>query len=140
SNTASRGTTLRSSARATLRLTNTSGHPAAKFNVLRSKPPFAVNSRITVRMLSADFLDGLDSTAFQRLVTGTCAPSQAIQAITPDGTVDCVNALSQTWNLAGNTGTTQGTDFLGTTDAQPLIIKTNGKEALRVDSSGDVGI
>ena len=29
------------------------------------------------------------------------------------------------WRLAGNTATTPGTDFLGTTDAQDLVIKTN---------------
>ena len=140
SNSASHGTTLRSGAGTTLTLTNTAGRLAAKFIVLSSKPPFAVNSRVTVRNLSADFLDGLDSSAFQRLVTGNCAPASAIEQINPNGTVACVSALSQTWNLAGNAGTTPATDFLGTTDAQPLIVKTNGNEALRVTASGDVGI
>ena len=44
------------------------------------------------------------------------------------------------WQLSGNAGTTAGNDFLGTTDSQPLVIKTNNTEALRIDSAGNVGI
>ena len=44
------------------------------------------------------------------------------------------------WQLSGNTGTTAGNEFLGTTDSQPLVIKTNNSEALRVDTAGNVGI
>jgi hypothetical protein len=38
------------------------------------------------------------------------------------------------WDLTGNSGTNPATDFLGTTDNQPLVIRTNGAEALRIDS------
>jgi hypothetical protein len=34
--------------------------------------------------------------------------------------------LSTVWKLAGNAGTNPSTDFIGTTDAQKLVIKTNG--------------
>jgi hypothetical protein len=44
------------------------------------------------------------------------------------------------WTLTGNAGTSPGTNFLGTTDAQPLVVKTNNAEAMRVTSAGDVGI
>lgn len=44
------------------------------------------------------------------------------------------------WSLFGNAGTNPVTHFLGTTDNQPLIIKTNGAEAMRVDTTGNVGI
>jgi hypothetical protein len=44
------------------------------------------------------------------------------------------------WRLGGNTGTVPGTNFLGTTDGQPLVVKTNGVEAMRIDSAGRVGI
>ncbi|MBL4754947.1 MAG: tail fiber domain-containing protein [Flavobacteriales bacterium] len=44
------------------------------------------------------------------------------------------------WDLAGNAGTTVGTNFLGTTDAQDLAIYTNNKERMRVTSAGNVGI
>ena len=33
------------------------------------------------------------------------------------------------WETTGNSGTTPPTDFLGTTDSQPLVIKINNTEA-----------
>jgi hypothetical protein len=51
--------------------------------------------------LDADYLDGLDSSAF--------------------------------WKLGGNSGTTPGTDFLGTTDNQPLEFKVNNQRGLRLE-------
>jgi hypothetical protein len=44
------------------------------------------------------------------------------------------------WNLTGNPGTDPTVDFLGTTDAQPLVIRTNNTEAMRVTADGQVGI
>lgn len=43
------------------------------------------------------------------------------------------------WNLAGNAKNTAD-DFLGTSDSQPLVIKTAGSERLRVDTAGNVGV
>ena len=37
------------------------------------------------------------------------------------------------WRLLGNSGTTPGTNFIGTTDAQPLIFKVNGQPAGKID-------
>jgi hypothetical protein len=42
------------------------------------------------------------------------------------------------WELTGNAGTT-ATNFLGTSDSNPLVIKTNSSEAMRIDPSGNVG-
>jgi len=47
---------------------------------------------------------------------------------------------SSGWSLTGNAGTTAGTNFLGTTDAQDLAIKANNAEAIRVKTDGKVGI
>jgi hypothetical protein len=44
------------------------------------------------------------------------------------------------WKLAGNAGTTPGTDFIGTTDNKDLAFKTNGSNRMRIESTGDVGI
>ncbi|MEJ7683426.1 MAG: hypothetical protein WKG06_37325 [Segetibacter sp.] len=44
------------------------------------------------------------------------------------------------WELTGNSGTSPDIDFLGTTDNKSLVIKTDGKEALRIDPSGNVGL
>ena len=37
------------------------------------------------------------------------------------------------WNLTGDSGTTVGTNFIGTTDAQPLMFKVNGNKAGYID-------
>ena len=43
------------------------------------------------------------------------------------------------WNLTGNANTTPA-NFLGTTDSNPLIIKTAGSEQVRVDTAGNLGV
>jgi hypothetical protein len=40
---------------------------------------------------------------------------------------------SGAWSLSGNSGTTAGTDFLGTTDSVALEVKVNGARALRIE-------
>jgi hypothetical protein len=44
------------------------------------------------------------------------------------------------WALTGNSGTNPAVNFLGTTDAQPLVIRTNNTERMRVTATGNVGI
>ena len=44
------------------------------------------------------------------------------------------------WTLTGNAGTDPATNFLGTTDNEPLVIGTNGAERLRIDPVGNAGI
>ncbi|MDA9563738.1 tail fiber domain-containing protein [Flavobacteriales bacterium] len=44
------------------------------------------------------------------------------------------------WELDGNTGTTAGTDYVGTTDATDLVFKTTGIERMRIESGGEVAI
>ena len=39
------------------------------------------------------------------------------------------------WRTGGNDGTTAGTQFIGTTDAQDVVFKANGSERLRLKSS-----
>ena len=43
------------------------------------------------------------------------------------------------WELTGNAGTDPTKDFLGTTDGQPLVLKVNGVEHVRLDTGGNVG-
>ena len=44
------------------------------------------------------------------------------------------------WKTTGNAGTDPANDFVGTTDEQPLILRTNGGEALRINPDGRVGV
>ena len=83
---------------------NLSGGPGLQSIVTsNSVAPLKVNSSAKVQNLNADLLDGLDSTGLPY------------------------------WKLGGNTGTTPGTDFLGTTDNQALELKVNGQRGFRIE-------
>lgn len=59
-----------------------------------------------------------------------------------DGTqwVILTTGESSDWTILGNTGTTPGTNFIGTTDTQDFVIRTDNIERARVLSGGNVGI
>ena len=47
---------------------------------------------------------------------------------------------SNDWALTGNSGTTPGTHFIGSTDAVDFVTKTNNAEVMRATSAGLIGI
>jgi len=49
-------------------------------------------------------------------------------------------AQSTDWTILGNAGTNPATNFIGTTDAQDFVIRTNNTEKARITSGGDLGI
>jgi len=51
-----------------------------------------------------------------------------------------MDAQSNDWTLTGNMGTNPNTNFIGTTDPQDFVVRTNNTERVRVESGGDVGI
>ncbi|MFT3681955.1 MAG: hypothetical protein QM791_16900 [Ferruginibacter sp.] len=44
------------------------------------------------------------------------------------------------WTLTGNAGTNSSSSFIGTTDAQALVVRTNNTEKIRINTSGNMGI
>ena len=77
---------------------------------------------------------GSDATVQRRLVAPTCPAGQSLQSIGPDGTPTCVlDATGADWRLGGNAGTSPATNFLGTSDGQPLELKVNGARAFRLE-------
>jgi hypothetical protein len=44
------------------------------------------------------------------------------------------------WDLTGNAGTNPATNFIGTSDNQPMVVRTNNTEKMRVTAAGNVGI
>lgn len=52
----------------------------------------------------------------------------------PDDTIQTTAAAGSAaaWSLAGNTSTTPGTNFLGTTDNKAFVVKVNSLQALRI--------
>jgi len=51
-----------------------------------------------------------------------------------------ITSTNASWTTIGNAGTTGTTNFIGTTDANDFVIKTNNTERARVLSGGNVGI
>jgi hypothetical protein len=80
----------------------------------------------------------------------TPAPSayNDVVRINPDGTVTVIDSLGNhvltstlaAWLTTGNSGTSAGTNFIGTTDPQDLVVKTNNNEVMRVSQGLNVGI
>jgi hypothetical protein len=52
----------------------------------------------------------------------------------------CATPIPKNWRIKGNCGTTAGTHFIGTTDNQALVFKTNQLEQMRIGTNGNVGI
>lgn len=74
--------------------------------------------------------------------------TNTINDVTPgfyywDGSWTKLSAAAATnteWSLTGNASTTPSTNFVGTTDAQDLVFRTNNTEVMRIDVDGNLGI
>ncbi|MBL8244002.1 MAG: hypothetical protein JNL89_07430 [Rhodanobacteraceae bacterium] len=78
----------------------------------------------------------INSGEVQRRVGGSCAAGSSIRAIAEDGTVSCESIPGgSNWFLGGNSGTNPALNFLGTIDAQPLVLRTQNVQALRIEPS-----
>jgi hypothetical protein len=68
-----------------------------------------------------------DPSVVQHRVSGTCPSDRAIRIVQSDGSVGC---SSRFWRLGGNSKTDPLTNFIGTTDDQPLVIKVDGQRVM----------
>ncbi len=59
-----------------------------------------------------------------------------------NGNLNWTNALTNTtgWSTGGNAGTSAATNFIGTTDNQPLVVRANNAEVMRFNANGNIGI
>lgn len=72
----------------------------------------------------------------QARVNGSCAPGSSIRAVAEDGSVSCeASAVGSDWSLTGNSGTNAASNFIGTLDAQPFVVRTRNAQALRLEPS-----
>jgi hypothetical protein len=78
------------------------------------------------------------------MVYNTATNGAGVNAVSPgyyywNGT-RWVSMSGDDWRLTGNAGTNPTTNFLGTTDAQDLVFRTNNTEIVRILSAGNVGV
>jgi hypothetical protein len=115
------------------RVTPAPGALFAQFAAATGANSVSGGSIIDSTVTSADVADGslraadLDTSSasqgVQRRVAGACAANQAIRSIATDGSVAC-EVDDSGWALGGNAGTNPGSDFIGTTDAQPFVLRS----------------
>ncbi|MCS7000378.1 MAG: hypothetical protein NZ481_05815, partial [Candidatus Kapabacteria bacterium] len=90
--------------------------------------------------------DQLTVNAGTIMLTNVPSGSSSHQVLLLDGSnqvrqISASSLVSSTaWALTGNSGTNPAVNFVGTTDAQPLVIRTSNTERLRVTQTGNVGI
>lgn len=73
-----------------------------------------------------------------RLTTGAANGSVLVSDAEGNGTWQSLNSLG--WALTGNSGTNPTINFLGTTDAKDLVLKTNNIERVRILSGGNISV
>ncbi len=83
-------------------------------------------------------LSGLGNRLVQSNATGVLsniADGTAGQLLTTNGAgvLSWTNASGNEWNITGNSGTIDGTNFIGTTDAIPFNIRVNNQKAGRIE-------
>jgi hypothetical protein len=95
-----------------------------------------------------DFLNSLQGATGPQGVQGSAGAtgSQGPQGIQgpagpqgPQG-IQGTPGSQNAWSLTGNAGTSPTSNFIGTTDSQDWVVKTNNTERMRVTSAGNVGI
>jgi hypothetical protein len=71
------------------------------------------------------------------LPTGTTDDVLLINGSNQVSRITQVNLLAgSAWTLLGNSGTSAATNFIGTTDAQPLVFRTDNVERMRISETG----
>lgn len=92
--------------------------------------------KITSADTIADFLDAKFETSGATLSTSIINPG-ANEKIRITSTAPLA---ANVWGTTGNSGTSPGTNYVGTSDEQDLVFKTNNIEKMRITTGGLVGI
>jgi hypothetical protein len=102
-------------------------------------PPVTLSGvRVIAGHFAVDVDFGLDPTALPeaRLATEVRSSGGDFVALgTPTPVAKAVTG-STPWTLDGNAGTDPAVNFIGTTDAQPLVLRTRNAQSLRIEPSG----
>src|SRR3989304_5065333 len=86
---------------------------------------------LAAAVIRGDLLVGNSTPRWARLPIGTAGTILRSDGTDPSWT--SLNSLS--WSLLGNSGTVDGTNFIGTTDNIPFNIRVNNKKSWRIDNT-----
>ena len=129
----------------------TNAHPSALLDIDATSTPSLGVLIPRIPLTAINVASPVTGPATSLLVYNTATASSGVTAVSPgyyywDGTkwvrfaYNASGSSSTAWDLVGNFGTTSATNFLGTTDAQDLVFRTNNAEKMRILSNGNVGI
>jgi hypothetical protein len=99
--------------------------------------------------LSATNIATVVTPTISELVYNTTTSAPGVNQVTPgfyywNGSLWVRLATATTsptnWTLTGNAGTSAATNYVGTTDANPLVLRTDATEKMRIDANGNIGI
>ncbi|MCX6296059.1 MAG: hypothetical protein NTX97_08330, partial [Bacteroidetes bacterium] len=88
---------------------------------------------------TANFAFTSDSSSFASNSTSSVNANHSTYSDTATYALNCANTTND-WHLIGNSGTSAIANFLGTTDAVDLVVKTNNLERMRISSLGKIGL
>jgi hypothetical protein len=84
--------------------------------------------------------DAIVNPATALMIYNTTTNQLQVNTGTPAAPIWTSSSVSNAWSLAGNAGTNIATNYLGTSDNQPLVFRTNAAEHLRITTTGNIGI
>ncbi|MBL7743841.1 MAG: hypothetical protein JNN00_10245 [Chitinophagaceae bacterium] len=99
-------------------------------NTISANYQAGVGINISGNTISGSYVAGTGIAITGNTIAGNYV---AGSGVTITGNIISSSATNNSWLLAGNTGTNT-TNFLGTTDNQPLLLRTNNTDRLRIDA------
>ncbi|MBL7997976.1 MAG: hypothetical protein JNL32_04995 [Candidatus Kapabacteria bacterium] len=100
----------------------------------------SANKGLLVPRLTTLQRDAIVLPAKSLMIFNTTSNRYEYNSGTPTAPIWTAFNATDGWNLVGNGGTNPSLNFLGTTDAQPLSLRTSNAERLRILANGNVGI
>ena len=101
--------------------------------LIRASGGVAIDTNAPAAGTALDVNGTVKMKGFRMSQDGALAGSVLTLTAPADGTGEWQPAGSTSWSLTGNTGTTPGTNFIGTKDPNAFEIKVNNSRALRLE-------